>query len=35
MSVQPPRRGPITEYNLLSFFSDIDFIIFKNPKFAI
>ena len=30
-----PGEAPITEYNLLSFFSDIDQIIFKNPKFAI
>ena len=30
-----PGEAPITEYNLLSFFSDIDQIIFKNSKFAI
>lgn len=30
-----PGEAPITEYNLLSFFSDIDMIIFKNSKFAI
>lgn len=30
-----PGEAPITEYNLLSFFSDIDQIIFKNPKFGI
>lgn len=30
-----PGEAPITEFNLLSFFSDIDRIIFKNPKFAI
>jgi hypothetical protein len=30
-----PGEAPITEYNLLSFFSDIDQIIFKNTKFAI
>ncbi len=30
-----PGEAPITEYNLLSFFSDIDQIIFKNPKFLI
>jgi len=30
-----PGEAPITEYNLLSFFSDIDLIIFKNLKFAI
>lgn len=30
-----PGEAPITEYSLLSFFSDIDLIIFKNPKFAI
>jgi hypothetical protein len=29
-----PGEAPITEFNLLSFFSDIDIIIFKNPKFA-
>jgi len=30
-----PGEAPITEYNLLSFFSDIDVIIFKNAKFAL
>jgi hypothetical protein len=30
-----PSNAPITEYNLLSFFSDIKEIIFKNPKFTI
>jgi hypothetical protein len=30
-----PGEAPITEYNLLSFFSDIDQIIFKNPKFTL
>lgn len=30
-----PGNAPITEYNLLSFFSDIDEIVFKNPKLAI
>jgi hypothetical protein len=30
-----PGEAPITEYNLLSFFSDINLIIFKNPKFAV
>lgn len=29
-----PGDAPITEYNLLSFFSDIDQIILSNPKFA-
>jgi len=28
-----PGDAPVTEYNLLSFFSDINEIIFKNPKF--
>ncbi len=28
-----PGDAPITEYNLLSFYSDINEIIFKNPKF--
>lgn len=27
-----PGEAPITEYNLLSFFSDIHEIVFKNPK---
>ncbi|MCU1269554.1 MAG: hypothetical protein JWN74_848 [Acidobacteriaceae bacterium] len=27
-----PGEAPITEYNLLSFFSDINEIVFKNPK---
>ncbi len=30
-----PGEAPITTYNLLSFFSDLDQIIFKNPKFKI
>lgn len=30
-----PGEAPITEYNLLSFFSDINEIVFKNPKLAI
>lgn len=30
-----PGDAPITEYNLLSFFSDIDQIVMSNPKFAI
>ncbi len=30
-----PGEAPITEYNLLSFFSDIDQIVFKNAKFSI
>jgi len=29
-----PGEAPITEYNLLSFFSDINEIVFKNPKLA-
>ena len=28
-----PGDAPVTEYNLLSFFSDLNEIIFKNPKF--
>jgi hypothetical protein len=28
-----PGEAPITTYNLLSFFSDLDQIVFKNPKF--
>ncbi len=30
-----PGEAPVTEYNLASFFSDINEIIFKNPKFAL
>ena len=30
-----PGNASVTEYNLLSFFSDINEIIFKNPKFAV
>jgi hypothetical protein len=30
-----PGEAPITEYNLLSFFSDIDQIVLKNPKFQL
>lgn len=29
-----PGEAPITEYNLLSFFSDLNEIVFKNPKFS-
>jgi len=29
-----PGDAPVTEYNLLSFFSDINEIVFKNPKFS-
>jgi hypothetical protein len=29
-----PGDAPVTEYNLLSYFSDLDQILFKNPKFA-
>lgn len=29
-----PGEAPITEYNLLSFFSDINEIVFKNPKLS-
>ena len=30
-----PGEAPITEYNLLSFFSDLDKIVLSNPKFAV
>jgi len=30
-----PGQAPITEFNLLSFFSDLKEIIFSNPKFVI
>ena len=30
-----PGEAPITTYNLLSFFSDLDQIVFKNPKFKL
>jgi len=30
-----PGDAPITTYNLLSFFSDLDQIIFQNPKFKV
>ncbi|HMH13024.1 MAG TPA: hypothetical protein VK578_07945 [Edaphobacter sp.] len=30
-----PGDAPVTEYNLMSFFSDINEIVFKNTKFAI
>lgn len=30
-----PGDAPITEYNLLSFFSDLDQIVLSNPKFAV
>lgn len=30
-----PGNAPVTEYNLMSFFSDIKEIVFKNPKFSI
>jgi hypothetical protein len=30
-----PGDAPITEFNLLSYFSDINEIILKNPKFAV
>ena len=29
-----PGEAPVTEYNLLSFFSDLKEIVFRNPKFA-
>ena len=30
-----PGDAPVTEYNLLSFFSDINEIVFRNPKFQL
>jgi hypothetical protein len=30
-----PGDAPITEFNLLSFFSDIDQIVLSNPKFVV
>ena len=30
-----PGNAPITSYNLMSFFSDLDQIIFMNPKFKV
>lgn len=30
-----PGDAPITKHNLMSFFSDLEMIIFKNPKFAL
>lgn len=30
-----PGEAPITDYNLLSFFSDLEQIVFHNPKFAL
>lgn len=30
-----PGDAPVTEYNLLSFFSDITEIVLKNPKFVV
>lgn len=30
-----PGDAPITEYNLMSFFSDLDQIVLSNPKFSI
>jgi hypothetical protein len=30
-----PGDAPMTEYNLMSFFSDINEIVFKNPQFSI
>ena len=30
-----PGNAPITSYNLMSFFSDLDQIVFMNPKFAL
>jgi hypothetical protein len=30
-----PGEAPITEYNLMSLFSDIQQIVLENPKFAV
>lgn len=30
-----PGNAPVTEYNLMSFFSDLNTIIFRNSKFAV
>jgi hypothetical protein len=30
-----PGDAPVTEYNLLSYYSDLNEIIFKNPKFNV
>ncbi|MCX6164161.1 MAG: hypothetical protein NTU73_04760, partial [Ignavibacteriae bacterium] len=30
-----PGDAPVTEYNLLSFFSDLNEIVLRNPKFGI
>jgi hypothetical protein len=30
-----PGEAPITQYNLMSFFSDLDHIVFKNDKFKL
>jgi hypothetical protein len=30
-----PGEAPITPYNLMSFFSDLNEIVLKNPKFAL
>jgi hypothetical protein len=30
-----PGDAPITQFNLLSFFSDLDQIIFSNAKFKV
>jgi hypothetical protein len=30
-----PGEAPITPYNLMSFFSDLNEIVFNNPKFAL
>lgn len=30
-----PGEAPVTEYNLLSFFSDLIEIVLKNPKFSV
>ena len=29
-----PGNAPVTEYNLLSFFSDLNNIVLRNPQFA-
>lgn len=30
-----PGDAPITQYNLMSFFSDLEQIVFSNPKFQV
>lgn len=30
-----PGEAPVTEYNLMSFFSDVDQIVLGNPQFEV